>query len=109
MRISVEVRSNTFGAILARFQRGGSAAVQETIGEIRDEAARRSRVKTGAMRDGWTATMTGPAAGTVSNDVPYTAYNEYGTVRMSAQPMLTPAVDHATPRFTAKIAKLVTV
>lgn len=107
MRISVEVRSNTFGAILARFQRGGSTAVQETIGEIRDEAARRSRVDTGAMRDGWMAEMTGPSEGTVFNDVPHTIFNEVGTVKMPAQPMLAPAIDSARPRFTARIEKLV--
>lgn len=107
MRISVDVVSNRFGAILARVQRGGSTAVQETIAEIRDEAARRSRVDTGAMRDGWTAAMTGPAQGTVFNDVPYTAYNEYGTVHMPAQPMLAPAIDRARPRLLARVGAVV--
>lgn len=109
MNVSVEVRSNLFGAILARFQAGGSTAVQETLTEIRDEAASRSRVATGAMQAGWTATMTGPAEGTVSNPVPYTSYNEYGTYKMPAQPMLAPAIDSATPRFLARVGKLVAV
>lgn len=107
MRISVSVTSNTLGTILARLQRGGSTAVRETIAEVRDEAARRSRVATGEMRDGWTAEMTGPSEGTVFNDVPHTIFNEVGTVNMTAQPMLTPAIDSARPRFTARVAKLV--
>lgn len=109
VRISAEVKSNHFGAILARFQRGGSAAVRDTASEIRDEAAQRSRVETGEMRDGWTMQMIGPTEATVFNNVPHTVFNEYGTVNMTAQPMLTPAVDHATPRLTTRVAKLLAV
>jgi HK97 gp10 family phage protein len=56
-------------------------------------AKRRSRVDTGRMRDAWDKEQTGPGEWTVFNDVDYTIYNEFGTVHMSAQPMLSPALE----------------
>lgn len=106
MRISVTVTSNQWGNFLARFQRDGSKAVAATLEEIRAEAARRSRVDTGAMRDGWQSAMDGRASGTVYNDVDHTIYNEYGTVKMPAQPMLTPAVEQARPRLTTRLGSV---
>lgn len=104
MKVSVRITSNQWGGFLARFQRGGSKAVADTLEEIRAEAARRSRVDTGAMRDGWATVMDSPTSGTVVNEVEHTSYNEWGTVHMSAQPMLTPAVESARPRLTTKLA-----
>jgi HK97 gp10 family phage protein len=59
----------------------------------RQGAKRRSRVDTGRMRDAWDKEQTGPGEWTVFNDVDYTIYNEFGTVHMSAQPMLSPALE----------------
>jgi HK97 gp10 family phage protein len=56
-------------------------------------AKRRSRVDTGRMRDGWDKEETGRGEYTVFNDVDYTIYNELGTMHMSAQPMLSPALE----------------
>lgn len=106
MKVSVRITSNQWGGFLAKFQRGGSKAVAETLEEIRAEAARRSRVDTGAMRDGWAVTMDSPTSGTVVNEVDHTIYNELGTVHMPAQPMLTPAVEHARPRLTTKLGEV---
>ena len=105
MRLSVRITSNQWGQFLARFQREGSAAVAETLEAIRAEAAQRSRVETGAMRDGWAVTMENPHSGTVANEVDHTIYNEYGTVHMPAQPMLTPAIEHARPRLTTRLGE----
>lgn len=58
-------------------------------------ARRLSRVRTGEMKRGWTRekTGTGKDAGyIIYNDVEHTIYNEYGTVRMAAKPMLRPAI-----------------
>jgi HK97 gp10 family phage protein len=80
-----------------KVQRGlkthAETATKAGAGRIVDEAQRRSRVRTGTMRDGWTAERTGAYEYTVFNDVPWTVYNEYGTRYMSAQPMLGPAVE----------------
>jgi len=55
------------------------------------DAARRSRVDTGAMRAGWHAIPI-PGGARVINEVGHTAYNEYGTSRMPAQPMARPSM-----------------
>ena len=44
------------------------------------------------MRDGWKAEPLGVNGARVSNPVPYTIYNEFGTFRMSAQPMARPSM-----------------
>lgn len=106
MNISVRITSNQWGNFLAKFQREGSKAVAETLEEIRAEAAARSRVDTGQMRDGWATVMDSPTSGMVVNEVPHTIYNEYGTVHMSAQPMLTPAVEQARPRLTVRLGNV---
>jgi HK97 gp10 family phage protein len=107
MNISVRITSNQWGNFLAKFQREGSKAVAETLEEIRAEAAARSRVDTGQMRDGWATVMDSPTSGTVVNEVEYTAFNEWGTVKMPAQPMLTPAVEHARPRLTVRLSNVI--
>lgn len=62
---------------------------------IRNGARRRSRVDTGQMRDGWKtrkAEGEGGYAYEVYNEVPHVVFNEFGTTRLPAQPMLGPAV-----------------
>jgi len=78
-------------------------AVAKALISIERRAKERSRVDTGAMRGGWQHVMTGATEGTVSNPVPYTIYNEYGTIFMSAQPMARPAVEETRPEFEAEI------
>lgn len=58
----------------------------------KEGAARRARVDTGAMRDSMEAFSIdgGGARWGSSND--HIIYNEYGTMRMSAQPMVRPSV-----------------
>jgi len=83
------------------------ALIQVTGEAVRQGAADRSRVDTGAMRDGWTFQFEGDQAGSVYNDVPHTIFNEYGTSRMTAQPMLHPAIDAARPGFEAALKALI--
>jgi hypothetical protein len=85
---------NHFGAIAARLKPKAHAIVAESIVDIRDSAKAHSRVDKGEMRDGWTAEQTSDTAGSVYNDVPHTAPNEYGTVKMTA------------PIFNAKLARI---
>lgn len=47
------------------------------------------------MKAGWKRKKTGSGKQVgyiIYNDVPYTMFNEYGTVKMSAKPMLRPAI-----------------
>lgn len=61
-------------------------------------AQRRSRVASGAMRGGWQGQNRG-LEGEVFNLIDYTIHNEYGTIHMSAQPMLRPAIEEVEPKF----------
>ncbi len=76
-----------------------SAAVRQAEIAIERGSKARSRVDTGTMRGGWQHQIKGPFEGMVFNLIDYTVYNEFGTSRMSAQPMLRPAVEDARPDF----------
>jgi hypothetical protein len=55
-------------------------------------AASYSRVRSGRMRGGWTAEPLGVNGARVTNPVPHTIFNEFGTYRMSAKPMARPSM-----------------
>lgn len=76
-----------------------SAAIRQAEISIERGSKGRSRVMTGNMRGGWQHQIMGPYEGMVFNLVDYTIYNEFGTVNMSAQPMLRPSVEDERPRF----------
>ena len=65
----------------------------------------RSRVRTGAMRGGWQSQNYG-MEGIVFNLVAHTIHNEYGTIHMSSQPMLRPAIEMTQPEFEADAAEI---
>lgn len=74
-------------------------AVTVTANNVVYRAAKSSRVRTGNMRGGWQQQAIDRHTRRVFNDVHYTIYNEYGTIYMSAQPMLGPAIELETPLF----------
>lgn len=55
---------------------------------------RRTPVRTGALRNGWTSEVTDNSI-TVSNDVEYAAHVEYGTYKMEPRRMLTTTIMEA--------------
>jgi hypothetical protein len=81
-------------------------AVEVTVFNIEAGCKLRSRVDKGQMRNGWTGEMTGAAEGVVYNPVEHTIFNELGTVKMSAQPMLAPSVEEARGPFLAAMAEV---
>jgi HK97 gp10 family phage protein len=91
------------GQIDAAVQR----AMDETAAAAKAEAQSRARVDTGAMRDSIDAVVSTTGAGrrrmVLSIGVPYGIFNELGTSRMSAQPMLRPAIDLEAPRLRERI------
>jgi HK97 gp10 family phage protein len=74
-------------------------AVAKASADIERRAKAKSRVDTGNMRGGWQHQSLGPMESMVFNLVDYTIYNEYGTVTMTAQPMLRPAVEETRDQF----------
>ena len=94
--------------IIARSETVSSLAVSQAIANIEFRCKARSRRDTGTMKGGWQGEMTGYYEGIVYNLVYYTIYNEYGTYKMSAQPMLGPAIAETFQEFrnTLKVAWL---
>jgi HK97 gp10 family phage protein len=78
-------------------------AIRKAEAAIERRAKARSRVDTGNMRGGWQTMEIGPFDGMVINLAHYTIYNEFGTVAMSAQPMLRPAVEQTRPEFESDV------
>lgn len=107
MKISLRVTSNKLPTLARRVPERTHEVVAASLERVAEGCRRRSRVDEGEMRDGWAVAFEGPTDGRVFNDVPHTIFNEYGTVHMSAQPMLAPSIDEERPRFVAELAKTV--
>lgn len=107
MKISMRVTKNTFPTLAARIPQRTHEVVADSLARVRDGAAQRSHVDTGELRDSWSVSFTGPTDGQVASSSGHAVYNEYGTVHMSAQPLLAPAIDQERPRFVAELSKLV--
>lgn len=58
-----------------------------------------TRVDTGAMKGGWRWKRSGNLVRTVWNTQEYAYYHEFGTMRISAAPMLTPAIEAERPKL----------
>lgn len=101
MSLKITINRQRYATIAKGMKPAASALVKRTLFDIEAGCKERSRVDTGQMRNGWQASMDGDLSGTVSNSVDHAIYNEYGTARMSAQPMLHPSMDAARPRFEA--------
>jgi HK97 gp10 family phage protein len=85
--------------IIVFSEAAASAAVRKAEMAIERRAKAKSRVDTGNMRGAWQSRSMGAYEGMVFNLVSYAIFNEYGTVNMSAQPMLRPAVEETRPEF----------
>lgn len=81
-----------------------AAVVERTARVVHSGAIIRSRVDTGQMRAGWRVQRESLYEWLISNAVIHTIFNEFGTRYMSAQPMLTPAIESSEAMFKAAIA-----
>lgn len=99
-RIKFEVRRNQFPAIARQLPEAADVIVNRTRGpEMEQIAKERSRVATGDMQRGWRWVVTGQGTGELVNPEAHTVFNEYGTVNMTPQPMLRPAVEIVGPKI----------
>ncbi|KDE60619.1 hypothetical protein EL22_00055 [Halostagnicola sp. A56] len=84
--------------------------MEEAEQNIQKEAQQRSPVDTGNLRASWTG-LTEARGGTIMTEVGNTAnyaeFVERGTSKMSAQPMLRPAMDRELMALTRDIEQLV--
>lgn len=107
---------NNFAVIANGLKAKAHEIVEQTAIQVVTGAARRSRYDTSPgreddprphMRDSWTHEMKSSTEAEVSNPTPQTVFNEYGTTRMPAAPMLTPAMDEdGKPYLEARLPEL---
>jgi hypothetical protein len=83
-------------------------AVEFAGQEIEFEARARARRDTGDMAAGieWRPDYRGEPHGRVVGSDWKTAFNEFGTVKKAAQPMLVPAAEHARAAFLADMSRI---
>lgn len=80
--------------IIARLgEKAEKLIAAEALDIQRRAMANTVRVDTGTMRRGWTAQRLDRFSWRVGNSVFYTPFHEFGTSRLSASPMLGPAVE----------------
>jgi len=95
---------DNFDVVIGFGNAGTAQAQDDAAEEIVQLAKGFSRVRTGQMRDGWKWEKQGTLVRRVFNDVPWTVFNEYGTIYMREQPMLTPASEIVHPQYVASVA-----
>lgn len=99
------VAKSIIGEISAAAVGKAELVVAKTTEDIRGDAEGRSRVDTGAMAAGWMA-FVGGLTGRVEASEDYTVHNEFGTVKMSAQPMAVPAAETARGPYYAAMGQV---
>jgi len=119
----MELEFNHFDEVFAGIDQQVNQLVRKTAFDIEGSAKQESRVRYGFMRNAWYVrtedssdytSLSAPAPGyrefpeiaapghneaLIVGGAAHTVYNEYGTSKMGAQPMLTPAVERARQPF----------
>lgn len=98
---------NNLGKIRKEMRPTASKIVRKTLFDMQGTAQSLSRVDTGAMKNGWQTEMESDVSGALYNAVAHVVHNEYGTVRMAAQPMARPALEQARRPFTEAMKRIV--
>lgn len=111
MEVSVRLDDQGLGDAMRRAPRrlhaGLRAQVTRSALAVERGAKLRTPVDTGRLRAATRPRFAPDGLGAeVVNDVRYAAPVEFGTVRMSARPFLTPAAEQERPRFTAGIRRV---
>lgn len=100
MAVKIVVRKNQLPAIAAKLPIAATNIVGTRGEEMVAIAQQHSRVDKGDMKAGWKfVTRSQPIGGTLTNEVPHTVHNEYGTRNMTAQPMARPAKEQVFPKI----------
>jgi HK97 gp10 family phage protein len=104
--VRIEVIRNDFARIAARLPGVVDPIVAESAAAV--EAAWKAgvHVRTGRYRDSIHTTRTGSGAYTVTTDVEYAVYQEFGTRYMAAHPAMVPAVEREQQRFIGRLSHL---
>lgn len=99
------VAKSLIGEVAAASVAKAELVVAKTTMDVKGGAAARARIDTGAMQGGFTAEI-GGLNGRVESGPDYTVYNEFGTSKMAAQPMMVPAAEAARGPFYAAMGRV---
>jgi HK97 gp10 family phage protein len=105
MPTTIRIVSNRFPEIARRMPQIARQIVQETVQEVEDYAKTVVPVDTGALRASIQSEVTG-TEGAVYTDMFYAPFVEFSTVKMPAQPFMTPAAEAARQGFDRKTRNL---
>jgi len=87
----------------AGVRKAASKEVMTSLVKVESGAKRRCPVDTGRLRSSIHTEIESEFSGSVGTDVYYGPYNEWGTVKMAAQPFLYPAFDEETPLLVGRL------
>lgn len=104
--VTAKVTRNDFGKLAAGADVKARRYVAKATLDMQALAQDRARVDTGNMKGSIQSESHGPYLNVVYIGAAYGAHHEYGTVRMSAQPMIRPAADIVRPQFVRAIQGL---
>ncbi len=99
---------SNFGKIADDLRDKAEAVLDKTSMDIAAEAKQNTppRVDTGNMMNGWLVDPSGDLERIIYNSQDYAIFNELGTSKMPAHPMLTPAVEHNRAPFEQAMKKV---
>lgn len=106
--VSILVIRNRLPGMSAALQRALAGHVRATAEEISTDGKRRCPVRTGALRAGIHADMTGPTSAIVatSPQTPYDVAVHEGTGRMAPRPFLRQAAEAERPKWDAGLRQV---
>lgn len=96
MTIVVTVRSQ-LPEVLAIVEERVGIGVGKVAFDIEAQAKQRAPVRTGYLRSAIQTTVESEKMATVVAGASYSAYQEFGTYKMSAQPYMVPAIEAVAP------------
>lgn len=99
MAAVIEIKYNRFPTIGKEVKQALSQHVRRTALIVEGKAEQKSRVRTGEMKGGWETRFESEMTAFVFNGVSWVIHNEFGTRKMSAQPMIRPAVEESREDF----------
>lgn len=89
----------------AKTTREAESVVQESTQKLEKRAETYAPARTGALRGSIESRVSG-LTGTVSANIRYAEFQEWGTSKMAPQPYAGPALEAVAPEFVAEMEKL---
>lgn len=106
IKAQIEITRNRLPALRQGIRRQAAQVVSEAATDCVALAKVLAPVDTGELRDEIHTEAQGDLAADAVSSVPHSIFNEFGTVKMAAQPYMTPAAEEMHPRFLRRMASI---